>query len=820
MSIKLRMVLCIIALSILGAIFIVADSADEMRHKPEYTADSSAIDTESGVFFMENWNHKGWLYRIDPSGKVLAMTGAGTAGMERSDELTVYNGRLYALYSSNETDKDGSFRVYRIIVYDSELEMVSVSDHFTLADTGRVSSITVDDVFMYLSIIAEDGKSVSVCQLRVSDLKGSDLLEDDTSEPDKNGADTPVTRDDFRKPEYIIHQDRSAERFFVEACYRNAQLYVLMDSDTPTGYFAPSPDVKNAVDNISFSFGQNIRLRSSWLIRILGILAIWIILVILTLKLTKERDRIVYLYLGSEVVFFLILFVAFLFIRQQFQRNETKNYMAQVRMVMRENLEDLSGVDYDSKTFFESKKYYEILDELSNIVKYSDQQDVFHDAFIMRKSTGLVLADCSGNNRMPVSYLYGGEMTALVDQMKKDPDSASVTFLLEGEEMIAVAYQGENPKDDVAAVAVYRSQKGLDRSWASVRDIGVIFIVIYLVGSVLLFFVLYMQHVDLKRFSRALKGLALEKEEREESPKKISRDMRELWQCYGELAKRYDQINYDKYMIYEAYYRFAPRGIEDIMGKESILDVRNGDVVKVAGIVILLSVNKEEDFQHRVQNISRIFSSMEVYARQNEGVLISREPSFANMRFLLLKDEKTTVPQILQVSQNSAAAGILDSSILLYRDQLIYGVAGSDSQSLTYIDSEYSRELDSYAEWFRRLGIPMVATENIIKAHDVGEKRYIGKAYFEESGREVRFYEMLDAYPAKTRQLMLINREKFEATLELYGSRDYYLARNQFMEILKECPEDGMTKWYIFECEKYMSEDEAASQSGYIRVDQ
>jgi len=53
----------------------------------------------------------------------------------------------------------------------------------------------------------------------------------------------------------------------------------------------------------------------------------------------------------------------------------------------------------------------------------------------------------------------------------------------------------------------------------------------------------------------------------------------------------------------------------------------------------------------------------------------------------------------------------------------------------------------------------------------------------------------------------------------MYYQRNFYLARNQFMEILKDCPEDGIVKWYIFECEKYMNGEGDLSQSEYIDLD-
>ena len=39
------------------------------------------------------------------------------------------------------------------------------------------------------------------------------------------------------------------------------------------------------------------------------------------------------------------------------------------------------------------------------------------------------------------------------------------------------------------------------------------------------------------------------------------------------------------------------------------------------------------------------------------------------------------------------------------------------------------------------------------------------------------------------------------------------------MEILKDCPNDGITRWYIFECEKYMNGEADVRKSDYIQIE-
>ena len=819
MNVKLRVLVSIGLLTILGAVFIIGELVNELQHNPEYTASSSAVYLDPGVVFMENWNGAGWLYRMEDSGKVRSMTGSRSVEMDRAEKVGSFDGKIYALYSAVREDKDGSFTVYRIVEYDNDLEMTKISEEYLIEGDWETSSVTADSTNVYISMISNTGDAVSVDSVSIRDLKGPDSLDEEDGSSQKNGKSGEITRENYSTPESILYRERTTERFFVEARYSEEQLYILMDGEDPTGDFAPNANVKYAVDEIDFTPGQNARLHSQMIIRIIGMFIIWLILVILALKLTKDRDRIVYLFSASEVAFFLILFVAFAVIRFQGQKNEIQNNTRFAMMVMQADMKNYSGVDYDSEDFYNSTKYYRLMESLSEVMNEGGENSVFKDVFVMRQSTGLVLADAGGRTGVHASYLYGGEMSALITILNDGDSSTFINFRLDDEELNAVGYSGENPSEDLALVAVCRDRIDSEDFKKNIRSLAILFIAAFVIGSVLLFIALYLQHMDLKHFSAALKGLALGKK-KEDVPKKVSRDMRELWRSYGEISQRIEQINYDKYMIFEAYYRFAPKGIEEIMGRDSILDVKNGDVVTVSGSIVLLSVNKDEDFNKKVMGLCNILTNMETYARKNEGILVSRDPSLSSVRFLLLKENGDTVSQIVQTMHGRTVQNLNDFSVLMYKDTLTYGVAGSATQSLTYIDSDLSRDMDAYSEWFRQLGVPLVATERVVNAEDVGEKRFIGCALFEQTGDRVRFYEILDAYSADIRQLMLINREKFENTLELFHSKDFYLARNQFMEILKDCPYDGITRWYIFECEKYMNGEADVRKSDYIQIEQ
>ena len=146
-------------------------------------------------------------------------------------------------------------------------------------------------------------------------------------------------------------------------------------------------------------------------------------------------------------------------------------------------------------------------------------------------------------------------------------------------------------------------------------------------------------------------------------------------------------------------------------------------------------------------------------------------------------------------------------------------MAGIKSQSLCFITSSHSKEIEDYALWFADMRIPLIITESVARREDAGQTRYIGFIILSSDDRRVDLYEVIDAESARLRQLKLTTRDKFEETLKLFYSKEYYLARNQFSEILKECPEDALARWYLFESERYLNGEADSNARGELRLD-
>jgi hypothetical protein len=135
--------------------------------------------------------------------------------------------------------------------------------------------------------------------------------------------------------------------------------------------------------------------------------------------------------------------------------------------------------------------------------------------------------------------------------------------------------------------------------------------------------------------------------------------------------------------------------------------------------------------------------------------------------------------------------------ILLHTSTYSCGVAGGSMQVYPFVTSTELETLGTYIEQLKNCGVRMVATESTwqeIKQYV--KSRYIG--YVEN----YRLYEILDACSQTQALGRLKNIDKFEKALELFYSNKLYEARNMFSDIVKECPDDGIARWYTFACDE------------------
>ena len=817
MSIHKRIMTCIAILSVLVSILVLYSSTRSREHVLSYTAANPAVATTGGVFFGDNWRGNGYLYRFGSKGKVEKLTGSASFQYERIDGLCVVGGNVYALYSSLEKVDGEDRRLCLICVYDSDLRLLGYIPPFVLDEAYRLTGLWLEDETFFVTALSEGGTQVLVYR-----LDGSDFF---NALPEGTEISLSQVKKRILKPSVapvFLSRESASGRFFVDAVFRENELKLLMDTDKPYGIFMPDRNVADAVSKAQFTYGQQLVFyRAEISVWFVG-LVLWLLFLYLLYRRLVDRDRAVYVFLVTEIVYIIILLSGVLAVRQGYTNaklDELYEYTGIALSGEMELLDNFSGVDFSDPGFYETDEYRSIRSELAGFILRGDNEKLFRDIFVLGLEDDTILVSVNGHNRENAGFVYGPEIHALSQKLLYESDKDYRRFYLDDVSMTTAGHRVPGGNYRYALVALCYSGEYELGFWSEFWNVVLFIALCFVLGSIIIAIVMYFQSVDLKAFVGAIEDVALGSSDIR-LPESLAKDMRAMWTALSEICKRLEEISHEKVRLLEAYFRFAPKNIETIMGKDSIFDVKNGDMVRQEGTILLISAEQTEKKEEKSKTLTNIVTFMSDYNDNQDGILVSHSGDLTLLQFLFLGENK----EVALRTNHFLHRNIIDDttsfvSAFLYYDSFLYGVAGINSQSLVYLTSEVTRLMSLYADWFKSLRVPLVLTEDVLSREEAGECRHIGFLFEPEGKRRIELYELLDANPAKERQLKLITREKFEKALSVFYEEQYYQARNLFSEVLKECPEDLVAKWYVFESERYLNGERDEQFQGRLRAE-
>lgn len=355
----------------------------------------------------------------------------------------------------------------------------------------------------------------------------------------------------------------------------------------------------------------------------------------------------------------------------------------------------------------------------------------------------------------------------------------------------------------------------------SVRHRYIVYGGIFLAAATVLYIaIVFAQNRDIRNMLRIMRRVAEGKEnmktlaDRNMESRVRSNEMRMLYSGLRQIAADVMRVNYSKYKALQVYYRFAPKEIEKIMGKSSIMDVEINEQVSMEATLAYISFNINERLEQHEQlhDINAYYTRLGEIRKQHGGIIFNSSTDLSTIQMLFNAEVKEAVQfGIEMVSEEQSVDGSGHVFVLLHRTSFIYGISGDDEQAFTFAHSMEMKEIERYVDRLRRMGIRMAVTDYV---HEMLPEqtncRYIG--YIQEKKLKFNLYEILDAYPAKERQLRINTCEKFDEALRLYYQSDFYFARTLFTEILKECPQDNVAKHYIFQCESCLNEEKYGAE--------
>jgi hypothetical protein len=281
--------------------------------------------------------------------------------------------------------------------------------------------------------------------------------------------------------------------------------------------------------------------------------------------------------------------------------------------------------------------------------------------------------------------------------------------------------------------------------------------------------------------------------------------------CKNVQIQKYKQIDTLDYVN-----QFAPKNFERLFGKERLQDIEVGETIQIPATMGIISIVDRDTLltgklqAKYVQYVNQLMEILFSQELSDKAIFIQNGSNLENMKVIFKEDGNSTVTAVrYSIDCIETLLGLTKSQydtkpfILLHTSVFSCGVAGGSRQVYPFVISLEMETLGMYIEPLKNCGVRMAVTVGVYdKISDLVKSRYIGYVVSKDSKEKYDLYEILDVC-SQTQELgRLKNKENFEKALKYFYANDLYVARNMFSEIVKECPDDGISRWYVFACDE------------------
>ncbi len=797
MSLRNRVAIVLYIISFTVSLFIFSYIASKSSIDIECTSYSQYAVDGSDIYYAQNLRNKGVIFKLNAKGRVTDMFQSTALGDPRVIGLSTKEDNVYAVISGflEEKDENGegiiSTPVYRVVCFDKSLRIQTQSPKFALDEKERLTGFSAEPTGLFLTTVYNDGSLVKVYALDENVMKDPDDVQDDQV-----------------KLEGVRSKTNADLRFYSDAVYKEGELYVRTDEDMPTQALAIDPQVKSVVADMKLSVGQLFGLYTNYVIWYVAILIVWFIILYLLIKMFTNRNRSFYYIVIAEVLIAVVVGACVYAVDSSYRdarETEHSRFAAISLTGLADTISLNDSTDFVGDDFYDSERYDFIRSELIKFINLDGNSDIIYDVFVYRVRDNIICASASGRNLQATSELYGEKILDLSDDIEKGNRYAAVDLVIEGQDYRAVAVTYGVGTPDHAYVAIINDTTNHASVYVDNRGIFILFALAFAIASALIVLVWYLHMRDFTVLETALSNTALGGD-MPEKPVMLGHDVKDMWDSVSEIHKRVDEIEYSKVRILEAYYRFAPKNVEKVLGKNSIIEVRNGDNARGAGTMVMMEMDLWSKLG--VKKLNSVITTLGTYQREHDCIIIGKHPDMSFMQVLFMQNEKNIVSVLINIFNDNVKEGHEgDLSTVLYFDQYRFGVLGSDEEATTYFEADNNALASRISNFVKKRGLGLIITDTVMDRENIKTPlRFVGYAGTDKAGNMVRLYEVLDAYPARVRAQRIATMDRYNEALKSYYEKDFYIARTKFSDILKDSPDDALIKWYVFESDKYLNE--------------
>lgn len=767
-----------------------ADCRSRYRNISGSLKDTYMAQAEPFLYVADNTDGEAKLYRIDAEGELLTGSEAFGTGTDcRFMGITVGQ-NVYTLIREAYDGDDGRAYQYRISEYTQELKPVSGGQPIRLAETGMVTGFSVDESGYYLTVVDTDGTGAFA--YRVS------------------GESTNTAETETIEAEEVAIATADAGRTILQARYQRGRMLLYLDDGSGAEAFVTDEEKAELFYDRQVTLKQYLGNHTELLFRYIVILFSGLLFLVVVEGILRKKNRLICLIAAMEGVLLLaVVGNVFVICNMEYEKDADKR--AELASVYLRKLAEeeafQTAFSTEAEGYYDTAAYYSQYYAMRKLAYGNGVSSYFGEICLVRASDGVIVAGTGEWNGQKLSAVYTDAAVQLSREAFNEQRYAETEVKIGNRSyhLGSITVKG----DDCVLLGVLPAAADLNEQRDTILKNSLIGLGVYLILSALGICFLTAQSRDIGKLRNALLGVADGRQEIRR-PTVHGKEMESMWNSINEADKTLKKMNHSRLQLFEAYYRFAPKGIDTLLGKDSIMEVGCGDEQRLDCTMAIVGLHPAEvrlpEFQ-KPEFRNHFLQCLERRQQEQRGITVANNVELSELKLLFPVKKSDTVQFAVDLLRDfpEEERGSVPASIFLFRSQFVYGIAGSDTQCFPVLDTKNRFRQEEYAEWLGRLGLRLVVTEEIRENGCLDKDvRYLG--YVPAEDRQIRLYEVLDACPNRERRAKLQTREKFEQALQLFYRYDFYLARSTFSEILRDYPEDQITKWYLFACERHLNE--------------
>lgn len=478
-------------------------------------------------------------------------------------------------------------------------------------------------------------------------------------------------------------------------------------------------------------------------------------------------------------------------------------------MIEYSDLNEIQTVVYNVISYYESETIVEVKDCLNLENNINIDYSYYYSLYVMNENNDDIQMIFNSNleSDIPIEYVKSKYVCDTVKKVLETGNKYIITDLYAMQECTAAyvpLYSSDGNISAVIEVSMINNKETLSRvnEIINANIYKIFFIMLIMITIISIFFIIFLRPL------KELKNKATEL---------MHGNMGVSVRTYGNneitiLSRQFNHIslklaeNISDMQLLKKYYKYyVPEQLLHIFGKNNISDISIGDkeIISIAVLRVTLHIENVEIESHNFIDIINAFlDRISQIAEKYNGII----EYYSRHEIKILFNEKyhnavrtaVAISEFADEKNNSCNVSV--KSIVSF-EKCRFNVIGNQKRiSISSVSDDDIFASDFYDS------CNIIVTDSIAdKCSDffrIFNARFIGITQC--NNRNIKLFEILNGSSLHMQNIKGVYKDKFENAVRLYMMKNYREARNIFIEIFENYPQDNLVKNYIYSCDNLL----------------